>query len=145
MRASGKLRTTSHKLSDDPRFADAYAGLGEYFGLAAFMGVVTPREAWVKSEELLTKALEMDNTSSRAHFQLGMLKKRLHCDQRAAEKELNYALQLNPSDMGALDYHSYYLLEIGHVDEAIAEKRRVLEHDPLAVITNAEFGLYLVQ
>lgn len=129
----------------DPSYADAYAGLGEYYGIAAFTDAVTPREAWVKSEELLNKALEMDNTSSKAHSLLGMLKLYFYCDRRAAEKELNHALQLNPGDMRALDYHSYYLLEIGRTDEAIAEKRRVLEHDPLAVITNADLGLYLVQ
>src|SRR5262249_6984878 len=42
------------------------------------------------------------------------------------------------------DYHSYYLLEIGRTDEAIAEKRQVLERDPLRVITSAELGLYLI-
>jgi tetratricopeptide (TPR) repeat protein len=47
--------------------------------------------------------------------------------------------------MEAHDYHSYYLLEIGRTDEAIAEKKRVLERDPLAVITNAELGLYLLR
>ena len=129
----------------DPSYGEAYAGLGEYYGLAAFTGTVPPREGWVKSEELLTKSLAVDNTSSRAHTLLGMLKLQFHCDQPAAEKELNRALELNPGDMRALDYHSYYLLEIGRTDEAIAEKRRVLEHDPLALITNADFGLYLVQ
>src|SRR5262249_2367360 len=67
------------------------------------------------------------------------------CDQAAAERELNHALQLNPGDIRALDYHSYYLLEIGRTGEAIAEKRRVLDHDPLRVITNAELGDYLGQ
>jgi eukaryotic-like serine/threonine-protein kinase len=129
----------------DPRYAEGYAGLGEYYGNAAFTGKVPPREAWVKSEELLNKALEMDNTSSKAHSLLGMLKMYFYCDQPAAEKELNHALQLNPGDMRALDYHSYYLLGIGRTDEAIAEKRRVLEHDPLALITNADLGLYLIQ
>src|SRR5581483_4494449 len=50
-----------------------------------------------------------------------------------------------PGDMEALDYYSYYLLETGRTDEAIAEKKKVLEHDPLAVITNAEVGLYLLR
>ena len=129
----------------DPSFPDAYAGLAEYYGLAAFLGVVPPREAWLKSEELLVKTLEMDNTSSKAHSQLGFLKLRFRCDQPAAERELTHALELNPGDMRALDYHSYYLLEIGRTDEAISEKRRVLEHDPVALITNADFGLYLEQ
>jgi tetratricopeptide (TPR) repeat protein len=44
--------------------------------------------------------------------------------------------------MAALDYHSYYLLEMGRTDEAITEKRRVLEHDPVAVGTSSELGLY---
>jgi len=128
----------------DPSFADGYAGLGEYYGLAAFTGVVPPREAWLKSEELLVKTLKMDNTSSQAHSQLGMLKLYFRCDRASAESELSRALQLNPGDMRALDYHSYYLLEIGRTDEAIAEKKRVLEYDPLRVITNAELGLYLI-
>jgi len=127
----------------DPSYADGYGGVGEYYGIAAFVGVVPPREAWLKSEELLVKTLEMDDTSSKAHSLLGMLKLQFRCDPAAAEKELNGALELNPGDMRALDYHSYYLLEIGRTDEAIAEKRRVLEHDPLRVITNAELGLYL--
>ena len=128
----------------DPSFADGYAGLAEYYGLAAFMGMVPPREAWLKSEELLVKTLEMDNTSSKAHSQLGMLKLYVRCDRASAENELSHALELNPTDMRALDYHSYYLLEIGRTNEAIAEKRRVLKHDPLRVITNAELGLYLI-
>jgi tetratricopeptide (TPR) repeat protein len=86
----------------------------------------------------------MDNTSSKAHSQFGMLKLYFRCDRASAENELNRALELNPGDMRALDYHSYYLLEIGRTDEAIAEKRKVLEHDPLRVITNAELGLYLL-
>jgi tetratricopeptide (TPR) repeat protein len=46
--------------------------------------------------------------------------------------------------MSALDFHSYYLLETGRTNEAIAEKQAVLEHDPLSVRTNAELGLYFL-
>jgi tetratricopeptide (TPR) repeat protein len=106
---------------------------------------VPPREAWLKSEDLLVKTLAMDNTSSKAHSLLGMLKLTFRCDRSGAEKELNQAVELNPGDIRALDYHSYYLLETGRTDQAITEKRRVLEHDPLRVITNAELGLYLLQ
>ena len=127
----------------DPTYPDGYTGLAEYYAIAAFTGNLPPREAWSKAESLLAKSLEMDNTSSKAHTLLGMIKLQFRCDREAAEKELNHALQLNPGDMAALDYHSYYLLEIGRTEQAIAEKRKVLEHDPLRVITNAELGLYL--
>lgn len=129
----------------DPSFSDGYAGLAEYYALAAFMAIVPPQEAWLKAEELLVKTLAMDNKSSKAHSLLGMVKLQFRCDPATAEKELNHAVELNPGDMRALDYHSYYLLEVGRVHEAIAEKKRVLDRDPLRVITNAELGLYVEQ
>lgn len=94
---------------------------------------------------MLVKTLAMDNKSSKAHSLLGMVKLQFRCDPATAEKELNHAVELNPGDMRALDYHSYYLLEVGRVHEAIAEKKRVLDRDPLRVITNAELGLYVEQ
>jgi len=106
---------------------------------------MAPREYWHTAETLLAKSLRTDNSSSRAHALLGLIKLQFRCDRPAAEKELNLALELNPGDMGALDWHSYYLLEIGKKDEAIAEKARVLEHDPLSVRTNAELGLYFFE
>lgn len=134
-----------HAIDLDPSYAEGYAGLAEYYATVAFMNIVVPKEAWVKSEDLLAKSLQVDNSSSRAHTLLGMIKLQFRCDRAAAEDELNRALQLNHSDMYALDFHSYYLLEIGRTDEAIVEKRRVLEHDPLSVRTNAELGLYLLR
>ena len=128
----------------DPTYADGYTGLAEYYGTVAFTGAVAPREAWLKAEDLLAKSLEIDNSSSKAHTLLGMIKLQFRCDRPAAEKELNHALQLNPGDVWALDYHSYYLLELGRTDEAITEKKRVLQHDPLRVTTNAELGLYFL-
>ena len=47
--------------------------------------------------------------------------------------------------MGAVDYRSYLLLGAGRYDEAIAEKKRVLEHDPVSVVTSAELGQYFVE
>ncbi len=129
----------------DPKYADGYVGLAEYYGTVAYMGMLPQQETWLKAENLLGKALEIDNASSKAHALLGMLQLQARCDRAGAEKELKHALDINPGDMEALDYYSYYLLETGRTDEAIAEKKKVLEHDPLAVITNAEVGLYLLR
>jgi TolB-like protein/DNA-binding winged helix-turn-helix (wHTH) protein/Flp pilus assembly protein TadD len=128
----------------DPRYAEGYVGLADSYGTVAFMSTEPPREAWLKAEDTLAKALELDNTSSSAHALLGITKLQFRCDRPAAERELNHALELDPSNMRALDLHSYYLLESRHMDEAIAEKKTVLEHDPLSIRTNAELGLYLL-
>ena len=126
----------------DPNYADAYVGLAGYYAVRAFLGSVPPREGWLKAEEILAKSLAMDPHSGKAHTLLGMIKLQFRCDPAEARKELDYALRLNPGDMNALDYHSYYLLEIGRSDEAITEKLRVLEHDPLSISTNSEVGMY---
>jgi TolB-like protein/DNA-binding winged helix-turn-helix (wHTH) protein/Tfp pilus assembly protein PilF len=127
----------------DPGYVDGQVGLAEYYGTVAFTGMA-PRENWSKSENLLEKALQMDSNSSKAHTLLGMIKFQFRCDQQTAETELNRALELDRADMSSLDYHSYYLLETGKTEQALAEKKIVLSHDPLSVITNAELGLYLV-
>ena len=126
----------------DPSFAAAYLGLGETYGFMAYQRRLNYVEGSIKAENLVAKALELDRNSSLAHAFAGMIKFQFRCDRPGAEKELNRALELNPNDMAALDYHSYYLLETGQTDEAITEKRRVLEHDPVAVETSSELGLY---
>lgn len=128
----------------DPNFAPAYVGLAENFGFMAYTRRTDPKEAWNKSEILLQKALELDPNSSLAHVLVGMTKLQYHCDRPGAEKEIQKALELDPADMHAVDYHSYYLLEVGRADEAIAQKKKVLERDPVSVGTSAELGLYLL-
>jgi len=126
----------------DPSFAAAYLGLGGTYGFMAYQRRLNYAEGSVKAENLLAKSLELDPNSSLAHALSGMIKFQFRCDRPGAERELNRALELNPNDMAALDYHSYYLLEMGRTEEAITEKRRVLEHDPVAVGTSSELGLY---
>jgi len=131
-------------ISLDPDFAPAYLGLGETYAFMAYTGWSPPAHSWEEAERLLGKSLELDPTSAKAHTLVGMIKLQFRCDRKGAEKELHRALELNPDDMDALDYHSYYLMEIGSTDEGIAEKRRVLDRDPVSVGTSSELGLYFL-
>ena len=126
----------------DPAYALAYLGLAETYGAMTITGRSPALEGSLKAENLAKKALEIDDTLAEAHTVLGLIKLQSRCDRSGAEKEMSRAMALNPQSTLALDYHSYYLLEIGRADEAIAEKKRVLENDPLSVITNTELGLY---
>jgi len=127
----------------DPNDAAGYAGMGNYYATVAFRRMAPPRPAYLKAEDFSRKALELDGTAMEPSILLGMMKLLFRCDPSGAGRDLTRVRELYPGDMGALDAHSYYLVEIGRMDEAIAEKRTVLEHDPLAVRTNAELGLYL--
>lgn len=129
----------------DPAYAPAYVGLAEVYAWLAYTIRKAPAEASVHAESLLAKALEIDSTSSEAYVLRGMIKLQFRCDRPGAEEDLNQALNLDPGNVKALDYHSYYLLEIGQTDVAIAEKRKVAALDPVSVGTNAELGLYYLQ
>jgi TolB-like protein/DNA-binding winged helix-turn-helix (wHTH) protein/Flp pilus assembly protein TadD len=129
----------------DPAYAPAYVGLAETFAWQSYKGLQPPAEAWTKAENLLAKALEIDATSSDAYVLRGMIQLQFRCDRSGAEKNLNHALELDPGSVRALHYHSYYLLETGRTDEAIAEKTRVAALDPVSVGTNAELGLYFLE
>jgi eukaryotic-like serine/threonine-protein kinase len=128
----------------DPGFAPAYTGLAETLSYQAFTGSLPPA-AWSKSEELLAHALSLDPDSVLAHTLVGMIRFHYHCDRPGAERELDRALEINPGDMDALTYHSFFLLEVGRTDEAIAEKTRVVRSDPLSIGTQAELGMYYVR
>jgi TolB-like protein/DNA-binding winged helix-turn-helix (wHTH) protein/Tfp pilus assembly protein PilF len=129
----------------DPAYAPAYVGLAEVFAWLAYTQRQDPADSWLQAESLLAKALKIDGTSSDAYVMRGMIKLQFRCDRSGAEKDLNYALALDPENVSAIDYHSYYLLETKQMDEAIAEKRRVVALDPVSVGTSAELGLYLLQ
>jgi TolB-like protein/DNA-binding winged helix-turn-helix (wHTH) protein/Flp pilus assembly protein TadD len=131
----------------DPNYAPANLGLGEAYGMMAYIGQgdIPAEQAWDQSEIYLAKTLQLDPNSSLAHTLIGMNRLIRRCNRIDAERELDLALQLNPNDMRSLDYHSYFLLEVGRGDEALAEKKRVLESDPVSVGTNSEYGLYLLK
>ena len=126
----------------DPLYALGFAGLAEYYGTAAFLGIKPPDE-YLKAEDLNRKALQLDPTTVEAYVGLGMIKFLYRCDPAGAESDLNKALELDPGSVYAHDYHSYYLLRIGRADEAIVEKKKVVESDPLAVEAVSELGMYL--
>jgi serine/threonine protein kinase/tetratricopeptide (TPR) repeat protein len=126
----------------DPTFAPAYTRAAEVLGFQAYVGRLPPAQTWPRAERLLAKALELDPQSALAHTLSGMIALQLRCDRARAESELNLAIALDPGDMNALDYHSYYLLEVGRFDEAIAEKKKVLSNDLVSLTTGAELGLY---
>jgi tetratricopeptide (TPR) repeat protein len=54
----------------DPNYAPAYAGLANYYGLAAGAGDMTPKDGWQLCEEYAQKALALDPSSAEAHLAL---------------------------------------------------------------------------
>jgi TolB-like protein/DNA-binding winged helix-turn-helix (wHTH) protein/Tfp pilus assembly protein PilF len=114
----------------DPKFAPAYAGLADcYLDLGAFR-LVPPQEAYRHGSEAIHKALELDEALAEAHESLGYLDWQYAWDWQTAEKELRYAVDLNPSYVAGHQSLVWYLAWSGRPAEALAELEKIRRLDP---------------
>jgi eukaryotic-like serine/threonine-protein kinase len=124
-------------IAKDPTYALAYSGLADCYSTLAFLGFVSPKEAYPRAKEAALKALEIDDTLAEAHTSLALIKAQYDWDWSGGEKEFQRAIALNPSYASAHGlYGGFVLRSMGRAEEAIAEDKRSLELDPLSVVTN---------
>jgi serine/threonine protein kinase len=132
-----------NSLKKDPDYAQAYAGLAEVFYASAFWGNVPPRDAYPKTREYATKALERDEAVGDAHAALGLFYTFFEWNWQEAEKELKRALELNPNSSITHLSYSWYLTLTRQHEEAVAEARTAQALDPLSPLINAHVGFAL--
>ena len=126
-------------IDKDPRFALAYAGLADSYVVPA--NRLPPREALPKAKAAAIRALELDETLAEAHASLGRVFASYDWDWTSAEKQYKRAIELNPDYATAHQWYGGYLSVVGHSNEAIAERKRALELEPLSLVINFELGL----
>jgi adenylate cyclase len=116
----------------DPGFALAYAGLaGSYMGLG-FQGMIPSKEAYSKARKYVERALALDDSLAEAHRVMGAILRVYAWDFRGAEREINRAIELNPSLADAYGSKAVLIMSRGRFEEAIGEAKRGLELDPLS-------------
>ncbi|HEX2712557.1 MAG TPA: tetratricopeptide repeat protein [Candidatus Acidoferrales bacterium] len=127
--------------AEDCNYAAAYAGLAESYSLAAFYGVLPPREVMQAAKVAAMKAVEIDATLGAAHTSLGVIKTVYDWDWFGAKQEFQYALELQPRDANARYWHAHYLESMAWLREAIAEMKLALEIDPLSPVINVNLAM----
>jgi len=126
-------------IQQDPGFALAYAGLADSYVVPA--NRLAPREAMPKAKAAAMKALALDETLAEAHASLARALVLHDWDWSNAEKEYKRAIELNPRYAVAHQWYGGYLDAVGRSTEAIAERKRAQELDPLSLTINFELGL----
>jgi eukaryotic-like serine/threonine-protein kinase len=126
----------------DPRFAQAYVGLANTYGvISTYPGGLPPKESMPKAKAAALKALELDDTLAEAHTALALAKSQYEWDWAGAEREFKRGLELNPKYGDGRYFYAYiYLSPMGRHEEAIAQMKRALETDSLSLIVNANLG-----
>jgi len=113
---------------EDPRYARAYLGIGEIWGVPA--GFPYPPLSMEKpARDALAKALEIEPDMAEAYVALARMNFRAW-KWRETERDAKRAIELNPNLAAAHDAYSAYLLVTGQMEEAMKEGERVQELDP---------------
>jgi adenylate cyclase len=117
-------------IQKDSGFALAYVGLSDCYEKLGEFRWIAPQDAYRPAKEALKKALKLDQTSGEAHSRLGYLTWLYEWDWPTAEREFNYALELNPSyEDGHADL-ALFLGWSGRHTEASAELAKIRELSP---------------
>jgi DNA-binding winged helix-turn-helix (wHTH) protein/TolB-like protein/Flp pilus assembly protein TadD len=130
-----KVEYFEQAIKIDPKYALAYSGLCDAYYALLSRGIWPPKETRQKYEWAALMAVENDDTLSEAHAQLAYVKI-YTWDWAAAEREHKRSLELNPNSAGACQAYTYFLVDVGRLDEALviaerAEKLYEMKPRPL--------------
>jgi eukaryotic-like serine/threonine-protein kinase len=124
----------------DPNYALAYDGLAFAYSDGDDDFFLSPHDSMPRASEAAKKALELDDTLSEAHLEMGKVHYWYDFDWNAAEKELRRAVELGPEYASAHAYYGWYLISVGRTQGGIEESKRALELDPLSTETDTVVG-----
>jgi serine/threonine protein kinase len=128
-------------IDKDPNYALAYAGVGSaYQSLGGFLGFVSPGETAPKGKAAIIKALSIDETLDDAHSTLALFTLTYDWDLPKAEREYKRAIELNPNNPSAHSGYGTYLEALARFDEAVAERERSRQLDPVSAFRTADVG-----
>jgi serine/threonine-protein kinase len=120
---------------EDSRYAEAFSGLADAYGLLANYGVLAPADVWTKAATSAASAVMLDEHSAECHTSLAHVKSTQDWDWPGAEREFRRALSLNPRHATA--HHWYGISCLGpmaRLDEALDELLTAHSLDPVSPI-----------
>jgi tetratricopeptide (TPR) repeat protein len=114
-----------------PDYALGWSGLADYYAMVAIRGEVDPLQALPHAEAAARKAVELDDSLSRAHASLGGMIFFNRGDGVQALKELTRATELDPHDGEGFHLHAKVLCALGRYDEAISVQKQSTAINPI--------------
>ncbi len=119
-------------LAHDPNYAPAYAGLAAHYYIPAALGIKAMAAVAPLAKSAAEKALAIDPTLAEAHSVLGLVAAAYEYNWKAAEREFQTAIAVEPvPPYVRFRYALYFLVPWRRFEEAIEQCHRALETDPL--------------
>ena len=130
-----------HRALDcDPAFAKGYAGLADAYHILGYYNMLPPKEAYPNGRAAALKALELDDLLAEPHATLGAIKRDFEWDWDGADEEFRRAIEINPGLAEAHHWRGTLMSMQGLHSEALREKAKALEIDPLSVVIRTDVG-----
>lgn len=123
-----------------PDYAPAYASLAQTYMLAPGLLKLTNLQARAKALPAAERALELDPKAADAYLALASVHGPIDYDWATSEREMKYAIGLNPGLAGGYAQYGVFLGMIGRIDEGIALLKRARELEPLSSDINGALG-----
>jgi adenylate cyclase len=102
----------------DTTYALAYAGLADAYFIMTWWEYIPREEGFEKAKAYANMALTINHVLPEAHATMGGILTWYDWDWKGAEKELLYAISLNPNDANAYQYLSELMNVLGKNKEA---------------------------
>jgi tetratricopeptide (TPR) repeat protein len=130
------IRHLQQAITIDPQHGPAHAALAQVFGMMGYWGLALPAQVNPLARAEALKALEIDESLSVAHGALGCVLCLHDWKYEAGEREIQRAIELNPSEAtNHLWYAIYYAAFAENMEKAIAEAQTAARLDPWAPLT----------
>jgi serine/threonine protein kinase/tetratricopeptide (TPR) repeat protein len=124
----------------DPTYAAAHALLCSAYGNQTLFGFAPAAEVYPRMKAAATKALELDESLAEVHASLGFVYAH-NWDFPAALREMQQAMELNPTLPESQNASTMFNLMRGRFDHAIASAKLAIELEPLVPPRLVSLGL----
>jgi len=124
----------------DPRYALAYSGLSDAYGLQVDYRGLPVTEGYERARMYALKALELDDSLAEAHTSLAWVQHAYDWDWDGAARSYRRAIELNPAYATAHHWYSFTLLATGQAEQALVEAHAALELDPSSLSIRRGLG-----
>lgn len=127
----------------DPRYALAWAGLADSYGILGWYRHMSSMDAYTKMVSAASSAVAVDDSLAEPYTSLAYARFMYGWDWSGAEAGFRAALERNPSYAVARHWFAEFLMAMGRFDEAVEQLDTAHELDPLSPTIG--FGVGWVQ
>lgn len=128
-------------ITQDPQYAQAHAGIADYYVQLGLRGGLPPSESFAAAKESAATALRIDPALAEAHASLGFASWAFDRDQAAAAHQFQLAIALNPDYAPAHHWLGLLNSSRGRPEMAVACLERARKLDPDRAVYSGDLAM----